>query len=93
MNTFLEKDDSRLPDSWGMKIIYWDKSEDPYQSVGHLYHEGMLTIVTADDKWVDIAVDKIKKIEFDKDYSTYKAVEKERRIQEQEALRKAQRPA
>jgi hypothetical protein len=63
-----------LPKFWGVKIIYWDKSEENFNEVAHSVLNGMYNYTTAEDVYEAIPIDKIKKITYDKQFSLYLAM-------------------
>ena len=69
MNELLEGNRKRA--EWGIKISYYDGKSEDFKVVSHAYHQGgvVYSFCTADDTWHDRIVDKIKGIDYDKDFS------------------------
>lgn len=81
------KDDEKIPDHYGFTITYIDKSKESYEGIHVPVKElGLIDIVTKDDQYLSIPIINIKKIEFDKNFSTYMARLKVREDEEEQAI-------
>jgi hypothetical protein len=70
-NIFIPKEDDRIPDSWGITIIYYDKTEERFEIVSHNMSNGVFSFWTKTDEHKWRMQDKIKSIDFDKNFSQY----------------------
>lgn len=63
------KEDSRLPDYFGITITYHDKSEDEFKAISHVTKNDMIEIFTTENTFIVIPVNAIRKIMFDKNFT------------------------
>lgn len=87
MRPFLQKDDQRLPDSYGIKITLVSGKVEDYDIVSHKTYdqERYFEILTKDDLWLMFPIINIIKVEFDKNFSKIVAIKQELRSKENAA--------
>lgn len=76
-NIIIPKENNNIPDSWGITIKYYDGTKEEFKVVTSAYHSGVFSFVTYEDTWHDRVVDKIKGVDYDKDFSRFMALKKE----------------
>lgn len=71
---FIPKEDAKLPDHYGMKMFYLDGKMEEFELASHRLGSSILEFVTRDDVWHWIPLTAIKRVEFDKRFSTIVAI-------------------
>lgn len=75
---FIPKDDQRMPDYYGMHIIFHDSKSVELDVVSHkIIQDRMLQVITHEDEWKLFPIEGIKEISFDKQWSKLIAIRAE----------------
>ena len=74
IQTFIPKDDSKLPDNYSVDVHYIDGHSDSFEIATHVIKEGILMFMTKEDfmNWIPLSA--IKRVEFDKRWSKIIAI-------------------
>ena len=70
IQAFIPKEDPRLPDHYGIEVSYIDGHTTAFEIASHRLGPQILEFVTKDDFWNWVPIAAIKRIEFDKRFST-----------------------
>ena len=71
---FIQKDNDRLPDNYGIEISYLDGKIASFEIASHRLGPQILEFVTNDDFWNWVPLTAIKRVEFDKRFSQIIAI-------------------
>lgn len=85
MLPFLNKSDSQIPDTFGIKIFYLDGKSEDYEIANRWVANGMFEFVTQDDIWHFIPMSAIKRVEYDKNFSKMVALKEKAKKEAEEA--------
>ena len=80
IKSFVGKEDSRIPDSYGIEIFYIATKEvDKFEVAQHkiLTEFRVLELATVDDEWFLIPLDNVRKISLDKNFSKVASLARE----------------
>lgn len=83
-----QKQDSEIPDAYGMTIYFRNGHQETFEVASHAYVQDMnppfLEIITHDNKWNTILWEVVSRVEFDKRYSKLREIAARRMREEVE---------
>lgn len=77
------KEDSRLPDHYGITVVYHDKTEDDFKAVSHVVKNDLVEIYTKEALFTVIPLNAIRKFSFDKSFTKIQELQAEKAKKEQ----------